>query len=186
MSENKKFIFNVLFLCYLTVIMSSSYSTLTFLPITQHKVPFRDTRELKKGPRERLMCKCQKPQKWRRAVNVNHILQSSVKYVSQSLMSTIRSWYQSLVSLIGGINRMCTGSVASFAFAGACSQARLYWLYWLVNWLLDCLSILPICLLEWHLNDEAPHGLTYWESERLAGEVANWLITDWLTRRLTI
>ena len=168
---------------YISILTASDGSTVKSLPITQHKVPFRDTRELKKGPRELLMHKCHKPQEWRRVVNVNRILQSSVEYLSQSLMSTIRSWYQSLVSLIGGINRMSTGSVASFALAGACSQARLYWL---VNWLLDCLSILPICLFEWHLNDEAPHGLTYWESESLAGGVVNWLITDWLTRWLTV
>ena len=61
------------------------------------------------------MHKCHKQQELCRTVNVKRILQSAVKYLSQSL-----------VSLIGGINRMATGSVASFALAGACSQARLY------------------------------------------------------------
>lgn len=146
---------------YISIFTASDGSTVKSLPITQHKVPFRDTRELKKGPRELLMHKCHKPQEWRRAVNVNRILQSSVKYLSQSLMSTIRSWYQSLVSLIGGMNRMSTGSVASFALAGAWSQARLYWL---VNWLSFYTAYMSVWMtFEWR-SDTRTDLLTVWES----------------------
>ena len=61
--------------------------------------------------------------------NLQAVVKWSVKYSSQSCQQSaiwpIRSWYQILVSWIGGINRMSTGSLASLSSPDRCLLAPL-------------------------------------------------------------